>query len=222
MNKIELQTENREVLGKKVKILRQQKLTPVHVFGHGQNSLALQSATGKLEHVLAQAGETRLINLVVGEEKKTHPVLVREVQRDSINGQLLHVDFYEVRMDEKVQVEIPIILVGEAPALKIKGVGLNHELNTLTVECLPDAIPNKIEVDMSNLMEPGNAVHVKDLKPEVGITFLNHADQTIVVITAARVERAEEVVKEAAPAAEAAEGAEAKSGEEAPKAEKKE
>lgn len=205
MDKIELQVDNREILGKKVKLLRQQHLTPVHLFGHGQRSLALQSATLKLEHVLAQAGETRLITLKVGSERKTRPVLVREVQRDALNGELLHVDFYEVRMGQKVQVEVPIVLVGEAPALKNKGTGMGHELNTLTVECLPNAIPNKIEVDISTLMEAGDAVHVKDIKTEPGITVLNHADQTIVVITAPRVEKVEEVVKEVPVEAAAAE-----------------
>jgi large subunit ribosomal protein L25 len=207
MSKIELQAEKREILGKKVKILREQKVTPVHLFGHGQESLALQTSTGTLEHVLARAGETRLITLTVGEEKKTRPVLVREVQRNSLNGELIHVDFYEVRMGQKVQVEVPIVIIGEAPALKIKGTSLVHELNTLTVECLPDNIPNKIEVNIASLEVPGNAIHVKDVKVEAGIMVLNNPEQALVVVTAPRVERVEvkEEVKEAPETAAAEE-----------------
>jgi len=220
MAKIELQADNREILGKKVKLLRQQNVTPVHLFGQSQNSLALQSATSTLEHVLSQAGETRLITLKVGSEKKTRPVLVREVQRDCINGKLIHVDFYEVSMSKKVQVEIPVVLTGEAPALKIKGVGMAHELNTLTIECLPDNIPNKIEVNVDALNAPGDAVHVKDIKPDAGIAILNNPEQAIVVITAPRVERVEEkeVVKEAT--AEATEEAQATDEKAKPAAEK--
>lgn len=208
MAPIELQTENREVLGKKVKFLRRQKLTPLHLFGHSLDSLSLQVETGKIERVLALAGETRLINLKIGQEANTRPVLVREVQRDAMTRQLLHVDLYQVKMGEKVEVEVPVILIGDAPALRIKGNGLAHELNTLTVECLPDNIPNKIEINISSLVEAGDMIRVEDVTPEPNISVLNSPEQPIVVVTAHEEEKpsvaavAEEEAAEA-PAKEA-------------------
>src|SRR5512136_1786844 len=151
MDKIELKVANREILGKKVKHLRRQGITPVHVFGHGIESLALQCDAKELERVLGQAGQTRLVNLKLAKEKKPRTVLVREFDRDWRGGELVHVDFYQVKMEEKLRLEIPIVLIGEAPALKSKINMLDHELGTLTVECLPAKIPNSFEVDISSL-----------------------------------------------------------------------
>lgn len=200
MANIELQTENRETLGKKVRFLRRQRVTPLHLFGHGQDSLPLQADTSNVERVLVRAGETRLVSLRIGDESKTRPVLVREVQRRAMTGELLHVDFYQVRMGEKVEVEVPVVLIGEAPALKIKGNGLAHELNTLTVECMPDSIPNKIEVDVSSLSEAGDVIRVEDIIAGPNITILNTPEQPVVVITAAHIE-VKPVVEEVTPAA---------------------
>ena len=206
MEKIELQSDNRVILGKGVKVLRKQKVTPLHLFGSGQDSQALQCDTNILERVLSRAGETRLITLTIADQKKTRPVLVREVQRDALTGILLHVDLYEVNMKEKVEVEVPVVLVGEAPALKIKGNSIAQELDTLTVSCLPDAIPNKVEVNVSSLLEHGNAIHVKDITGDHTFAILNNPEQTIVVISV-HIERVEEKVVKEAPAATAAEEA---------------
>ncbi|HJX69024.1 MAG TPA: 50S ribosomal protein L25, partial [Dehalococcoidia bacterium] len=109
MDKIELKVANREILGKKVKHLRRQGITPVHVFGHGIESLALQCDTKELERVLGQAGQTRLVNLKLAREKKPRTVVVREFDRDWRRGELVHVDFYQVRMEEKIRLEIPVV-----------------------------------------------------------------------------------------------------------------
>ncbi|MCJ7669329.1 MAG: 50S ribosomal protein L25, partial [Dehalococcoidia bacterium] len=86
MDKIELKVTNREILGKKVKHLRRQGITPVHLFGHGIESLALQCDTGELERVLGQAGQTRLISLKLAKEKKPRTAVVREFDRDWRKG----------------------------------------------------------------------------------------------------------------------------------------
>jgi len=120
MDKIELKVAKRDILGKKVKHLRRQGITPVHLFGHGIDSLALQCDTGELERVLGQAGQTRLIDLKLAKEKKPRTAVVREFDRDWRKRQLLHVDFYQVKMEEKIKLEVPVVLIGEAPALKSK------------------------------------------------------------------------------------------------------
>ena len=209
MGQIELACKTREVLGKKVAALRRQGITPVHLFGHGVDSQTLECDSVQLHQVLAKSGSTRLIDLKIDKVKHPKKVLVREVQRNAIRGDLLHVDFYQVRMEEKVRLEIPIVLVGEAPALKQKGNVLAHELTSLNIECLPDAIPNKIEVDLSILAKEGDAIHVSDIKVASGITIIDHPEQLVARVSVPRVK---EEVKTEAPAEEAAATAEAAEG----------
>jgi len=207
MDKIELKVANREILGKKVKHLRRQGITPVHLFGHGIESLALQCDTGELERVLGQAGQTRLISLNLAKEKKPRIAVVREFDRDWRRGELIHVDFYQVRMEEKIKLEVPVVLVGEAPALKSKTNMLAHELDTLTVECLPAKIPTSLEVDISSLTEPDQAIRVKDVTLGEDITVLNNPDLVVVKISLRPVEKVEEKVVEEVVEAEVAEEA---------------
>lgn len=189
---------NRDILGKRVKHLRRQGITPVHLFGHGIKSLALQCDNRELEGVLGHAGQTALISLKVDQEKKPRTVVVREFDRDWRKGQLLHVDFYQVRMTEKLKLEVPIVLVGEAPALKSKASMLEHELETLTVECLPGKIPANIEVDVGSLTEPDQAIRVKDLVLDKDVAVLNDPELVVVKIGWHHVEKLEEEAVEAA------------------------
>ncbi len=216
MSQIELKVNKREILGKKVKSLRRQGITPVHLFGHGIESVALQCDTAKLQRSLAQAGRTRLISLKIANEKEPRIVVLRDLQIEPLTGKSLHVDFYQVRMEEKVKVEIPVVLVGEAPALKVKGSTLVHELNTLTVECLPGKIPTRIELSLSSLTETEQALRVKDIKLDEDITVLNDPEQSVVRISSKPVEVVEEKPAEekVAPTAEAAPAEEAESKEE--------
>jgi large subunit ribosomal protein L25 len=203
MDKIELKVANREILGKKVKHLRRQGITPVHVFGHGIDSLALQCDTRELERVLNQAGQTRLVNLKLAKEKKPRTVVVREFDRDWRKGELVHVDFYQVKMEEKIRLEVPVVLLGEAPALRSKTNMLDHELGTFTVECLPAKIPDSIEVDISSLTELDQAIRVKDIALDKDITVLNNPDLVVAKISLRPVEKVEEKVVEEVAAAEA-------------------
>jgi len=196
MDKTELEVASREILGKKVKHLRRQGITPVHLFGHGIESLALQCNTGELERVLAQAGHTGLISLKLGNEKRPRTAVVREFDRDWRKGQLLHVDFYQVKMGEKIKLEIPVVSVGEAPALKSKDNMLDHGLDTLTVECLPTKIPTSLEVDISSLTEPGKAIRVKDVALSEDVTVLNDPELVVVKISKRPVAKVEEEVVE--------------------------
>ncbi len=213
--KIELKVDEREVLGKKVKNLRNKGLVPVHLFGHNVNSLALQGEAAVVGKVVSQAGKTRLVSLKVGKSNKSRNVMVREVQRDPIRGSLVHVDFYEVNMAEKIRVEVPIVIVGESPALKIRENMLHQGLSSLVIECLPDKMPDKVEVDISSIKEVEEAVRVKDVQiPDVVI--INELELVIAKVSA----RPVEVVEEARPKAAAAEG-EAKTEAAAPEGEAK-
>ncbi len=209
MGQIELQATNREVLGKKVRFLRRQGITPTHLFGHDVESVALQCDAVQLKQVLAQAGKTRLLSLKIDKAKKPRNVVVREIQKDLRTGDLLHVDFYQVRMAEKIKVEVPIVLVGEAPALKSKENMLLHELNSLSIECLPDQIPSSVELDMGSFTEAGQTIHVKDITLGEEITIFNDPEHLVVKISLRPLEKIEEV--EEAVAEETAEAPEAAS-----------
>jgi large subunit ribosomal protein L25 len=218
MDKLELKVTNREILGKKVKHLRRQGITPVHLFGHGIESLALQCDTVQIERVLSQAEQTGLISLKLDKEKKPRTVMVRAFDRDWRKGQLLHVDFYQVKLREKLKLEVPVVLVGEAPALKSKDNMLEHELDTLTIECLPAKIPANIEVDISSFTEPGQAIRVKDIILGEDIAILNDPELVVAKISWRPVEKVEEEVVEVAEEAVEEVGA----PEEAPPGEKTE
>ena len=206
MTTIELKANKRQIIGKKVRFLRGEGITPVHLFGHNVDSLALQTEPSQLQRVLTQAGKTKLIDLTIDRSKKARKVIAREVQKHPITGELLHVDFYEVKKTEKIKVDVPIILVGEAPAMKEKGRTLTHSLNSLSIECLPDKIPPQIEVDLSPLGEVGQAIYVRDITLGPDITVITGSDIMVARVSEARVEKAEEVAvpAEAEAVAEAA------------------
>lgn len=186
---MDLTAHTREIRGKKVKTLRREGITPVHVFGHGIDPEALQCNTIELQKILAQAGTTGIIGLKLDKSRKKRNIMVREVQREPRSGQLLHVDFYQIRMEEKLRVDVPIILIGEAPALKLKENFLSHELDNLSVECLPDNIPSHIEVDVSILEEADQSIHVEDIVLGEEITVFNNPDQLVAKINVRHVER---------------------------------
>jgi len=194
MYQIELKVTSREILGKKVRFLRRQGVIPVHLYGPGIESMALQCGTTELQRVLDEAGKTQLISLKIDNEKKPRTVVVHEVQIEPQTGESLHVDFYQVKMAEKVKVEIPIVLVGEAPALKLKENMLVQELNTLSVECLPAKIPPSVELDLNSLTESEQAMRVKDIELDREVTVLNDPELVMVKISVRRVEKVEEPV----------------------------
>ena len=204
MEQIELQVTTRETTGKKVRFLRRQGITPVHLFGQDTASLALQCNTAELRHILAEAGKTKLIRLKLDKAKQPRNVLVREVQIDHLAGELLHVDFYEVKMAESIRVEVPIVLSGEAPALKAKDNMLEQALYSLTVECLPDVIPPSVEIDLDSLTEVELAIRVKDVQLGEGITVLNDPEYVVVKVSAQPAKREEGAVEEEVAVGEAA------------------
>ena len=214
MEGLTLTATSRDVFGKKTRFLRRQGVTPTHLFGHNIKSLALECHTAELMQILAQAGTTTLLNLKIDGEKRPRKVLVREVQKDVFGRELLHVDFYQVKLTEKIKADIPIVLTGEAPALKLRGRFLMQTLDSLSVECLPEKLPPEVRVDLNSLEEVEQAIHVKDLELDHDVTVANDPDQLIVKVSEKVVaEIEEEVIEEEAEIAEAEAEAEAPSEE---------
>jgi len=193
---LKLKATHRDVTGKKTRFLRRQGITPTHLFGHNLESLALQCDTTELKHIITQAGKTKLIKLNIDGDKQPRSVFIREIQRDEVSRKLIHVDFYQVRKGEKITVDVPIVLIGEAPAMKMKGRMLAHGVTSLSIECLPDNVPPNIEVDVSSLEEVEQPILVKDLSISPDITVHTDLEQLVIKVSEAVVKEVEEVVEE--------------------------
>jgi large subunit ribosomal protein L25 len=188
MERIELEASKREVTGKKVRFLRREGNTPANMYGHGLKSLALQVDTKKLKQTLLRAGKTDLISLKVADGDAPLMVLIREVQKNPVNNNLLHVDFYQVKMTEKIKADIPLVFVGEAPALKKKNVSLLHLIDSLHIEALPDHLPHNLQVDVSKLEDTDQAIFIKDIPLSPDVTLLSDPEQIVVKVVETRVE----------------------------------
>ena len=207
MDQIELVAASRDILGKKVRFLRRQGLIPANLYGHNVESTALQIETSQLKHTLTKAGKSSLISLKVDGTKRPRMVIVRDIQREPVSGELLHVDLYQVKMEEKIKLEVPLLFIGEAPAIKERGGILVQNMSSVEIECLPADMPHNIEVDLSLLKEIDQAVHVGDIHADEGVAILTDPDQAIVQIARSRVEV--EIAEEIAAAEAFAEAVEA-------------
>ena len=181
-----------------MRFLRRQGVIPANIYGHGIDSTAINVDARSLKHLLAHVGSTDLIDLKIGDSKNALRVLVRQVQRNPITDDLLHVDFYQVRMDEKIKADVPIAFVGEAPVLKkVKNSSVLHLIDSLHIEALPDDLPHSIEIDVSSLEELDSTIHVKDIQLGDRITLLSDSEQMAVKVIEARKEEVIEVPVEA-------------------------
>lgn len=211
MEQIELSAATRDILGKKVRFLRRQGLTPANLYGHDVKSTALQVDTIQLKHTLAKAGKSSLVALKVDSAKRPKMVIIRDIQREPLTGGLLHVDLFQIKMEERIKIEVSLLFVGEAPAIRDRGGILVQNMNSVEVECLPANMPHNIEVDLSVLQEIDQAVHVKDLSVDEDVTILTDPEQSIIQIARSKVEVeiAEELVAAEAEAEAEEEMAEA-------------
>lgn len=119
---------------------------------------------------------------VEGEAESERPVIVKELQRDAMRDMIVHADFLEIRMNEKIQVAVPLVLVGESPGVKLGGT-LSQLMRELGVECFPNAIPEQIEVDVAEV-NIGDVVHVRDLRLPEGIDMMAASDEPVLTVLA--------------------------------------
>lgn len=182
MKKHTLKAQKREMVGRKVKKLRQAGNLPATVYGKKLESENLIISTPDFTKVFAEAGETGLIELILDGETK--PVLIHHVQRDPVKDAILHVEFHQVDLKEKVHAKIPLVLVGEAPIV-LQKVGVLLSLVTeVEVEALPTDLPEKIEVEVSGLTEVDQELKVSDLHIPAGVTLLSDGTVGVVKIGA--------------------------------------
>lgn len=238
MQQVPLKAEKRTVLGSKVKSLRRDGIIPAHVFGHKVKTIHVQVNKGEFAKVFEQVGETGIIDLTIDKDKR--PVMVRNVQVHPVSDSPLHIDFYQVNLSEKVKVNVPLEIVGEAPAVHKKIGVLLTPVSELEVEALPTDLPENIEVDIANFENVGDEIKVKDLKidrskvevlsdeelvvAQIGELVTKEMEAVEAEVEAEQAEAAAEKATaegaEAAPTEGAAEG-EANEGEEKPAGDKK-
>ena len=179
---LSLQAEPRSVTGKKVKGLRRLGLTPIHVYGRGIEPAALQADTLTLRKIVAQAGSN--VPVTVNEEHGSHFAFIREVQRHPLTEDILHVDFLQVPLTETIRSEVPVYLIGEAPAVRLMDGVLNQALQSLQVESLPLDVPQFVEVDVSSLEDFERGIHVSDVSLGDKVTVLNDPEELVARVNA--------------------------------------
>ena len=165
MEQIPLTAQKRTILGRKVKNLRKDGLIPAHVFGHKVKTEHIQVKVGDFAKVFEKAGETGIVDLAIDSQKK--PVLIRNVQVHPVTDEPLHIDFYQVNLAEKVKVNVPLEVVGEAPAVEKKIGLLLTPVSEIEVEALPADLPEKIEVDVSKLEKDGKLIFLARFKAKL-------------------------------------------------------
>jgi large subunit ribosomal protein L25 len=196
---MELKAEKREITGKATRRLRRHGKLPAVVYGQ-RAAVSVELDTHEFERVYARSGKTQLIDLVVASGRPSK-VLVKEVQISPRYNTLLHVDFHQVSLRERLQVDVPVSVTGEAEPVRGGEADVLQVLHSVRVECVPTKIPEVVEVDISGLAEVDAAIRLSDLRLPDGVAVVGDPDEVVVKLAARRV--AAEV--EEAPAAEAAE-----------------
>ena len=193
MERIELRTETRTARGKGVKRLRADGLIPAVMYGPDIATKSVQIQERSLFKTLQEAGSTTLIDLFVDDDPEPQVVLAREIQRDILTGRLQHVDFYQVRLTEKVKTTPRLEFLGASPLVSSGVAVMIYSMNEVEVECLPTDLISSIPVDVSVLETMNDNVLVSDLPVPAGVTILADPDEVVVSVVPTRMPEEEEI-----------------------------
>lgn len=176
---MELVVQKREKFGRAVMGLRKEGMIPAELYGKGVKNEHLAIPVKDFRRVFKQAGESTLIDVVIGTEKK--PAMIYDVMTDPVTDEILSVDLYQVRLDEKIKIRVPLEFIGESLAIKDEHGILVKPMQEIEVEALPNKIPHSIKVDISKIAHIGEVVNVGSLNLGSDIKIL--ADDTAVLAT---------------------------------------
>lgn len=193
MKRLSLKVEKRKILGKKVKKLRREGILPANIYGKDIKSQTVQLLLSEFEKVRKEAGETQVVDVALN--STIYPVLIQNIQRNPRTGALLHVDLHKVDLKEKLKAMIPIEANGEAKAVSEKIGLLLQPLSEVEVEALPTDLPEKIEVDITNLTELNHQITVADLKVSPIVAILTDPAQVVFKIGELVTKEAEKMAK---------------------------
>ena len=192
MNPIILNTEKREIYGKKLRSLRKKGILPIHVYGPGMESIALQSETNNVLKVLQAAGRTNPVKII--DSDMEHTTLVRNVDQHPATGELQHVDFMRVDENKAIEVEVPVVLIGEAPGTRGGAGTVTQAIYSLSVLSKPFTVPSEIQADLSVLVDLETNIKRGDLVLPDGVELVGDPDIPVAWIQPPRVQ--EEVAVE--------------------------
>jgi large subunit ribosomal protein L25 len=187
-----LAAQIRTVLGWRVKNLRKNGEVPANVYAKHKDSVAITINQKEFGKLYSQAGESTLVDLSVEGEPKPRPVLIRDAQRHPVTGVIVHVDFQQVDLTEKVTADIPVEAIGESEAVKAGGV-LVIAHNEIQVEALPTDLPENFEIDLSKLIAIGDTITVADLSFDKSKITIELEDEEVLATVQ---EQEEEVLEE--------------------------
>lgn len=182
MEEIVIDAKKREVIGKQVRGLRRESLLPAVIYGRRLAPVSITLNAKEANRILSSMTTSQLITVTFEGEK--HVTLVREKQRHPVQGHLLHVDFMAVSMTEKLKVDVPIELRGDAPAVKDYGGILVPGVEQLEIESFPQDLPERVVVDVSSMKQIGDAIHVRDIVMSDKVQVLTSLDEVVAIITA--------------------------------------
>lgn len=183
-----LSAKIRKDLGKKVKSLRKRGILPAVLYGPKIKTQSLEIDLKEFEKIYHETGESSLISLEI-ENKKT-PVLIHDVQKDPLTERPIHVDFYQPSLKEEIEVRVPLIFEGEAPAVKELGGTLVKNISEIEVKALPQNLPHEIKIDISKLKTFKDNILIKDLKLPEGVKILRNPEEILAFV--AQPEKVEE------------------------------
>jgi len=185
----DFQATIRKELKKNVQSLREQGIVPGVVYGPElKENINVALDLVKLEKIFNEAGENSLINLQLEGEKETREVLIKDINFEPVTHRIAHVDFYQIKKGEKLEIEPELSFVGIAPAVKELGGILIKSLAKIEIRCLPKDMISHIEVDLTTMKNFGDKISVRDLKVPADVEILTDLDETVVVIAAPREE----------------------------------
>ncbi len=185
-----LKAEKREIKGKKLAEHRASGKLPVVIYGRKEKPVNYFVDLAEFERVFRQAGESTVVVVDTPEGKKD--VLVHDVAYHHLSEQPIHVDFYAIEKDKKVEVNIPLVFVGEAPAVKSLSGNLVKVMHEITVSALPKDLPHEIEIDISSLIDFDSQIQLKDIKVSSGVEIIGEEDEVVALVEAPREEEPEE------------------------------
>lgn len=176
---ISLSAKTRTDFGKRTKAIKNQGIIPGVVYGPGVKNVSVQVEEKEFVKVFRKAGESSLIELSIEGEKEKKPVLVHEIQKDPLSDSIIHVDFFQASLKEEVEVAIPLIFEGVAPAEKDLGGTLNKNISEIEVKALPQNLPHEIKVNIDGLKTFEDHILVKDLVVPKDVEVLKKPDEIV-------------------------------------------
>jgi large subunit ribosomal protein L25 len=186
-----LSAEPRTVLGKKVKQLRRDGLLPATVYGHKVDTQPVAVALVEFASTYKQAGETGLIDLQISGESSARPVLIHDMLEDPVTAKILHIDFYQVNLKEKLIATVPLEFVGESEVVKNNEGILLELLQEIEVECLPTDIPSSVEVNVSTLTEVDQGITAGELSLPEGVELKTDSEEMVCKVDEAKMSEEE-------------------------------